>query len=203
MNNVYFHRGLVTREDRHRLNGHGSGVLWFTGLSAAGKSTIAHGLEKELHDLGIRSYTLDGDNVRHGLNADLGFSREDRRENLRRIVEVSKLFTDAGIIVICAFITPFEEDRRFIRQRFEGGNYLEVYVKCRIETCEQRDPKGLYRKAREGLIKEYTGISSPFDEPEGAHVTLDTETLSAPDCVGRLLGVLKSADFWRPAAAAR
>lgn len=196
-NDIVFHRGLVSRRDRAALNGHGSGVFWLTGLPAAGKSTIAHGLEKELHDQQVRAYVLDGDNVRHGLNADLGFSREDRRENLRRITEVSRLFADAGVIVICAFITPFEEDRRFIRRQLGDEHFVGVYVKCSLETCEQRDPKGQYKKAREGMIREYTGVSSPFEEPGSPDIVLDTERLTAEESVKVLLDHLRNENFWR------
>jgi len=164
-NNVVWYDGYVKRQHRNRLNKHKSGLVWFTGLSASGKSTIAHCVERELFNLGIRTYVLDGDNVRQGLNVNLGFSREDRRENLRRIVELSKLMVDAGIIVFAAFISPYREDREFVRKRFDSDNFLEIYVKCSVEECERRDPKGQYKKARAGIIKDYTGISAPYEEP--------------------------------------
>jgi adenylylsulfate kinase len=169
--------GSINRNDRSALNRHGSGLLWFTGYSGAGKSTIAHGVEKELYRRSIRAYVLDGDNVRHGLNADLGFSREDRRENIRRIVEVSRLFVDAGIIVLASFIAPYREDRDFIRAGFQGENYYEIHVKCSIGECQRRDPKGMYNKAQQGLIKNYTGVSSPYENPLAPDLIIDTETM--------------------------
>lgn len=189
-NHVVWHDGYVTREDRNRLNCHKSGLLWFTGLSASGKSTIAHKVEKYLFEQGVRAYVFDGDNIRHGINSDLGFSREDRKENLRRIVEISKLFVDAGMIVLAAFISPFRQDREYIRKRFEGDNFFEIYVKCSIEECERRDPKGQYKKARAGIIKNYTGISSPYEEPDSPDLVLDTEKLSIDEAVQRVLNML-------------
>ena len=177
-NNTVWHKGYISNKDRNGLNRHDSGVIWFTGLSAAGKSTIAHHVEKELHHKGIRAYVFDGDNIRHGLNSNLGFSPEDRAENIRRIVEVSRLFVDAGIIVLASFITPLREHRKYIRERFNGMKYLEVYVKCSIEECIRREPKGLYKKAIEGAIGNYTGISSPFEEPEDPDLVFDTEILT-------------------------
>ena len=174
---VIWHEGYVTRRDREQKNKHKSLLVWFTGLSAAGKSTIAHLVEKELFERGIRSYVLDGDNIRHGLNSNLGFTREDRMENLRRVAEVSKLMVDAGILVLAAFISPFREDRAYVRGRFETGDFLEVYVKCPIEVCEKRDPKGQYKKARAGIIKNYTGISAPYEEPENPELVIDTGKL--------------------------
>ncbi len=174
-NHVVWHDGYVKREERNRLNNHKSGLVWFTGLSASGKSTIAHRVERKLFDKGIRTYVFDGDNVRHGINSNLGFSREDRKENLRRIAELSKLFVDAGMVVLAAFISPYKEDREYIRKRFDGDNFLEIYVKCSVKECERRDPKGPYKKARTGIIKEYTGISSPYEEPENPDLILDTE----------------------------
>ncbi len=190
-NHVVWHKGHVSRADRNSLNGHESGLVWFTGLSASGKSTIVHNVEVELFSRGIRTYVLDGDNIRHGLNANLGFSREDRRENLRRIVEVSKLFVDAGILVLAAFISPYREDRRYIRERFEGDNFLEVYVKCSVEECERRDPKGQYKKARAGIIKNYTGISAPYEEPENPDLVVDTERLDLDEAARRVLALLE------------
>jgi adenylylsulfate kinase len=186
-NNTIWHKGLVTREDRNRLNSHKSGVIWFTGLSASGKSTIAHAVEKKLFDKGIRAYVFDGDNIRHGLNVNLGFSEEDRKENIRRIVEVCKLFTDAGIIVLAAFITPLEAQRRYIRQQLTDFNYTEVYVNCGIDECIRRDPKGQYKKAKEGLIKNYTGVSSPFEEPQNPDVVLDTSRVGIEESVNLVL----------------
>lgn len=190
-NHVIWHETLVSRQERHRMNKHKSGLLWFTGLSAAGKSTIAHHLEKELFDRGIRSYVLDGDNVRHGVNANLGFSREDRRENLRRIAEVSKLMVDAGLVVLAAFISPYREDRKFVQQTVGEDHFFEIYVKCPIEVCEKRDPKGQYKKARAGIIKNYTGVSAPYEEPETPDLVIDTE---AQDVGGSVQSVLELLD---------
>ena len=174
---VIWHECLVKRCDRNSLNSHSSGLVWFTGLSAAGKSTIAHAVEKELHDRGIRTYVLDGDNIRHGLNANLGFSPEDRKENIRRIGEVAKLMADAGVLTFAAFISPYREDRDAVRELFKDDNFIEVYVKCSVEECERRDPKGQYKKARAGIIKNYTGISSPYEEPLTPELVVDTETM--------------------------
>ena len=165
-------------------------VLWFTGLSGAGKSTIANLVERQLFALGRHSYLLDGDNVRHGLNKDLGFSDEDRVENIRRIGEVSKLFTDSGVIVLSAFISPFTSDRRLVRNLFPAGEFIEVFMDTPLETCEQRDPKGLYEKARAGKIKHFTGIDSPYEAPERPEVRLDTSQMSVDDCVNRLISYL-------------
>lgn len=164
--------------------------MWFTGLSAAGKSTIAYGVEERLFRLGIRSYILDGDNVRHGINSDLGFSLQDRKENIRRIAEISRLFVDAGFIVLAAFISPFIKDRDFARNRFSGGNFYEVYIKCSIQECERRDPKGMYEKARRGIIKNYTGISTPYEEPESPDLVIDTEKLNIEDSIQDVLNFM-------------
>lgn len=173
--NVVWWNGHITRADRNFLNKHKSGLVWLTGLSAGGKSTIAHGAEKILFERGVRTYVLDGDNIRHGLNSDLSFIREDRKENIRRIAEVSKLFIDAGIIVLASFITPHPEDRKFLRDTFEGDHFYLIYVKCSIETCIRRDPKGMYAKALGGIIKDYTGISAPYFPPKDADLVIDTE----------------------------
>ena len=191
------HAGTVTVKDRNRLNGHRSLTVWFTGLPASGKSTIAHALEEKLYDRGIRTYVLDGDNVRRGLNSDLGFSREDRQENIRRISEISWLLMDAGVVVLCAFISPFEEDRRCVRERLGGDRYLEVYVRCSLETCESRDPKDQYKKARAGLIKNYTGVSTPYEEPRNPDLTIDTEEVSVHGAVSSLLSVMSERHFLR------
>lgn len=187
---VIWHETLVSEEDRHRLNKHRSGLLWFTGLSASGKSTIAHHLEKELFDRNIRAYVLDGDNVRHGLNSNLGFSREDRKENLRRIAELSKIMVNAGLVVLAAFISPYREDRAFIREKIGGRRFFEIYVKCRADVCEKRDPKGQYIKARKGIIKNYTGISAPYEEPEDPDLILNTEELDVHSSVQEVLKLL-------------
>ncbi len=192
---VIWHKGLVTREDRNTLNDHKSGLIWLTGLSASGKSTIAHALEKRLFEQDIRSYVLDGDNVRHGINGNLGFSREDRQENLRRVAEIAKLFVDAGILVLAAFISPYREDREYIRQRFKEDNFAEVYVKCSLEECERRDPKGQYKKARAGIIQNYTGISSPYEEPESPDLVIDTCSTGLQDCVESIFLMLQARDL--------
>jgi adenylylsulfate kinase len=202
-NNTVWHKGHVTKEDRNRLNRHDSGVIWFTGLSASGKSTISHDIEKELHRQGIRAYVFDGDNIRHGLNANLGFSDGDRKENIRRIVEVAKLFVDAGIIVLASFITPMQEQRTYIREQFKGTKYIEVYVKCDVRECIRRDPKGLYRKAQTGIIKNYTGISSPFEEPVNPDLILDTKKLTVDESVARVLDYLQGSDFFSPGGSLR
>ncbi len=194
-NHVVWDDRYVKRAERNRLNNHKSGLVWFTGLSASGKSTIAHCVERELFSRGIHTYVFDGDNVRHGLNSNLGFSREDRRENLRRIAELSKLFVDAGILVFAAFISPYREDREYIRKRFDGDNFLEIYVKCSVEECERRDPKGQYKKARAGIIKEYTGVSSPYEEPENPDLILDTERFDIETSIKKVLALLNGKKF--------
>lgn len=171
--NTVWHNATVTRARREQLHGHKGAVVWFTGLSGAGKSTLAHTVEERLHQMGCRTYVFDGDNVRHGLCSDLGFGPEDRAENIRRIVEMSRLFVDAGTIALAAFISPFERDRRWARERL-GADYNEVYCRCALAICEQRDTKGLYKRARAGEIKDFTGISSPYEEPKGAELTVDT-----------------------------
>lgn len=188
---VVWHNGHVTREDRNRLNRHKSGIIWLTGLPGAGKSTIAHQVEKELYKEGIRAYVLDGDNIRHGLNADLEFNRESRRENIRRVVEVSKLFMDAGLIVLTAFISPFANDRASAREYFAKDFFYEVFIRCPIEECEKRDTKGHYRKARAGIIKEYTGVSAPYEPPEHPDLIIDTNTLDLKNSVQSILDFVK------------
>jgi adenylylsulfate kinase len=188
---VVWHEEYIKRGDRNRLNNHKSGLVWFTGLSASGKSTIAHRVDNELFKKSVRSYVLDGDNVRHGLNRNLGFSREDRRENLRRIAELSKLFVDAGILVISAFISPYKEDRDYIRKRFEGDNFFEIYIKCSIQECEKRDPKGQYKRAKAGIIKNYTGISSPYEEPESPDLVIETERYDVNSSVRQVISLIK------------
>ena len=195
---VVWHDGLVTRDDRNLLNSHKSGLLWLTGLSAAGKSTVAHALEKTLFDRGVRTYVLDGDNVRHGLNSNLGFSPEDRKENIRRIAEVGKLMVDAGILVITAFISPYREDRVSARSLFKDGDFIEAYIKCSLEECEKRDPKGLYKKARAGEIKNYTGISAPYEEPENPELVIDTECCDVEGSAGQILAFLEERKFMSP-----
>jgi adenylylsulfate kinase len=198
---IVWHECLVNRVDRNRLNKHRSGLVWFTGLSASGKSTIAHGVEKELFSLGVRTYVLDGDNVRHGLNANLGFSPEDREENIRRIGEVAKLMVDAGLVVFTAFISPYCKDRDAVRKLFGGEDFYEVFVKCSLGECEKRDPKGLYRKARAGIIKNYTGISAPYEEPESPELVIDTEVLTPEDSIKRVIAFLCARNVIEPVAA--
>ena len=173
--NVVWHNATVTRERRESQNGHHGGLFWFTGLSGAGKSTLAHTVEEKLHRQGLRTFVLDGDNVRHGLCADLGFSEEDRKENIRRIGHMAMLYVEAGIVVLTAFISPFRADRDNVR-KIAGVDFHEIYCKCSLEICEDRDVKGLYKRARAGEIPDFTGISSPYEEPEYADLTVDTES---------------------------
>lgn len=189
--NLTWHHAAVAKADRRVKNGHGSCVLWFTGLSGSGKSSIANAVSKELHQRGVREYVLDGDNIRHGLNRDLGFSDEDRTENIRRIGEVAKLFVDSGAIVTSAFISPFREDRDLVRALFEKGEFIEVFVDCPLEECERRDPKKLYEKARRGEIRDFTGIDSPYEAPEQPEITISSDSLSVEEAVGEVLGYLK------------
>ncbi|MRR56908.1 MAG: adenylyl-sulfate kinase [Deltaproteobacteria bacterium] len=187
---VVWHHATVTRQRREALNCHQGAVLWLTGLSGSGKSTIAHALEEALFARGCRTYVLDGDNIRHGLCGDLGFSREDRQENIRRIAEASQLFVDAGLIVMTAFISPFRQDRERARRLLTNSNFIEIHCACSSEVCEERDVKGLYRKARQGLIPEFTGISSPYEAPEDPELTLDTATQSIEESVAQILKFL-------------
>ncbi|MDH3538300.1 MAG: adenylyl-sulfate kinase [Gammaproteobacteria bacterium] len=173
--NVVWHNATVTRKRRERQNGHKGGLFWFTGLSGAGKSTLAHSVEETLYQNGYRTFVLDGDNVRHGLCADLSFSDEDRKENIRRIGHMSMLYVEAGIVVLTAFISPFRADRENVR-KISGSDFHEIYCKCSLEVCEDRDVKGLYKRARAGEIPDFTGISSPYEEPEFADLTVDTES---------------------------
>ncbi|MCI2923317.1 adenylyl-sulfate kinase [Staphylococcus hominis] len=193
--NITWHDSEVTKEDRQRQNDHKSAVIWFTGLSGSGKSTISVALEKALFEEGKHSYRLDGDNVRHGLNKNLGFSPEDRKENIRRIGEVSKLLVDAGTIAITAFISPYREDRDEVRDILEDGEFIEVYTECSVEECEKRDPKGLYEKARSGEIKEFTGISAPYEAPKHSEITINTETQSIDESVEHILNYLKEHQY--------
>ena len=173
--NVVWHNATVTRDRRELQNGHRGGLFWFTGLSGAGKSTLAHSVEERLHQDGYRTFVLDGDNVRHGLCADLSFSDEDRKENIRRVGHMSMLYVEAGIIVLTAFISPFRADRDNVR-KIAGSDFHEIYCQCSLEVCEDRDVKGLYKKARAGEILDFTGISSPYEAPEFADLTVDTES---------------------------
>ena len=172
--NVVWERSLITRQDREALIGHKSFVLWFTGLSGSGKSTLAHAVEKKLYEKGCSTFVLDGDNVRHGLSSNLSFSEEDRKENIRRIGEAAKLMTEAGIIVLTAFISPFRGGREMVRNLFPHGEFIEVYCNASLEVCESRDVKGLYKKARAGEIKNYTGIDSPYETPVNPEIVVTT-----------------------------
>lgn len=187
MNDIKWHSHQVTKEVRARQLGQRPAVVWFTGLSGAGKSTLANALESALVERGIHTYLLDGDNVRHGLNRDLGFSDGDRVENIRRVAEVARLMVDAGLVVVAAFISPFRADRAMARELFAPGEFVEVYVDTPIETCEQRDPKGLYRKARSGEIARFTGIDSPYEVPEAPELRVDTRGRDVAQCVSELL----------------
>ena len=188
---ISWHKHKVTKEERSKIKGHKPCILWFTGLSGSGKSTIANALEEILNRKGYHTYLLDGDNIRHGLNKNLGFSAEDRKENIRRIGEVSKLFVDAGLIVITAFISPFKEEREFARSLVNENEFIEVFVDTPLETCEERDPKGLYKKAREGKIKEFTGISSPYETPEMPDIHIRTNRLTIDESVEKILTYLE------------
>jgi len=189
--NVTWHETRVDREAHESLNGHRGAVLWFTGLSGSGKSTVATELEHVLHGRGVHTFVLDGDNIRHGLNGDLGFSPEEREENIRRIGEVAHLFSEAGIIVLTAFISPYRKDRDRARALNDEGRFLEVYCRCGLETCEERDPKGLYAKARAGEIPEFTGISAPYEEPESPELLIDTDAMTVDEAVRRVVAVLE------------
>jgi adenylylsulfate kinase len=189
--NITWHDTTITKQDRHAQNGHGSCVLWFTGLSGSGKSTIANAVSNELFRQGINEYVLDGDNIRHGLNKDLGFSEYDRTENIRRIGEVAKLFVDSGKVVTTAFISPFRSDREQVRTIFSENEFIEVFVDCPLEECERRDPKQLYAKARAGEIKDFTGIDSPYEAPEQPEITIRSNQLSVEEAVQLVLGYLQ------------
>ncbi|ENQ3077671.1 adenylyl-sulfate kinase [Bacillus cereus] len=193
--NITWHAASVSKEERRKQNKNYSFVLWFTGLSASGKSTVANAVARKLFEKNIGNYVLDGDNIRHGLNKDLGFSEHDRTENIRRIGEVAKLFVDNGSIVLTAFISPFREDRRQVRDILEQDEFVEVFVKCPIEECEKRDPKGLYKKARSGEIKQFTGIDSPYEEPIQAEVIVETHCYSIEECAQQIIAYLQKRSF--------
>lgn len=189
---VIWHHASVNRSRREKLNSHKSVLLWLTGLSGSGKSTLAHAVEERLHSTNRRTFVLDGDNVRHGLCGDLGFSNADRVENIRRVGETAKLFLEAGIITLTAFISPFRSDRERVRSILPHGDYLEIFCSCPLSVCEEIDVKGLYKKARLGDIKNFTGISSPYEEPEAPDLLVDTHILSMDECVEKVLNLLKS-----------
>jgi adenylylsulfate kinase len=188
--NVVWHHATVTRKRREGQNCHRSAVLWFTGLSGSGKSTLAHAVEERLHQMGCRTFVFDGDNVRHGLNSNLGFSAEDRKENIRRIGEMCKLFVEAGVIALTAFISPFRDDREKVRKLMDQGDFIEVFCDCSLEVCEKRDVKGMYAKARRGEIKEFTGISSPYERPENPELSFDTGNVPLEECVEGIVSYL-------------
>lgn len=193
--NIVWHESNVTKKDRQEQNNHRSAALWFTGLSGSGKSSVSVALEKKLHELGIHTYRLDGDNVRHGLNKNLGFSPEGRKENIRRIGEVANLMVDAGLVTLTAFISPYRKDRDGARALLGENEFIEVYVKCSVEACEARDPKGLYKKARAGEIKGFTGIDAPYEEPFNPEVIVDTEKQSLEESVQVLVTYLKKKGY--------
>jgi adenylylsulfate kinase len=192
--NLTWHAHTVTREEREKKFGHKGRTVWLTGLSGSGKSTLANELDYRLNQRGVRSFVLDGDNIRMGLNKGLGFSPNDRKENIRRIGEVAKLFTNAGVVNVTAFISPYREDRDQARSVQEEGDFIEVYVACSLETCESRDPKGLYKKARAGQIPEFTGISAPYEEPTQPELVVRTDENSVEECVDQILAYLESKD---------
>ena len=189
--NTIYHNATVTRERRNRLNKHKSVVVWFTGLSGSGKSTLAHSVEEALHNLGCVTFVLDGDNVRHGLSSNLTFSDDDRKENIRRIGEVAKLMMEAGVIAITAFISPFNKDRNLVRQLLLQGDFVEIFCKASLETCESRDVKGLYKRARAGKIKNYTGIDSPYEAPDNPELVVNTESELLEESVAKVMDFLK------------
>jgi len=195
MDNVIYHNPIITRESRSQSNGHKSIVIWLTGLSGSGKSTLAHSVEEKLHDMNCRTFVLDGDNIRHGLSSDLTFSDDDRKENIRRIGETAKLMLEAGVITITAFISPFKRDRNLVRQLLPKGDFVEIYCKASIEICELRDVKGLYKRARSGEIKNYTGINSPYEEPTNPELVIDTENESLEESVAKVIKLLKSKEI--------
>ena len=190
--NTIYHNATVTRQRREELNDHKSVIIWFTGLSGSGKSTLAHSVEEELYKLNCRTFVLDGDIVRHGLSSNLTFIDNDRKENTRRVGEASKLMMEAGVITITAFISPFREDRNNVRQLLPKGDFIEIYCKASLEICESRDVKGLYKRARSGEIKSYTGIDSPYEAPDNPELIIDTDSESLEESVTKVIDLLKS-----------
>jgi len=186
-----WHHATVTRNRREKQNGHKSTIIWFTGLSGAGKSTLAHAVEERLHQMNCHTFVLDGDNVRHGLCGDLGFTDQDRQENIRRIAEVAKLMLEAGTITLTAFISPFRAERNLARNLVPHGDFIEIYCSCDLNICEERDVKGLYKKARQGEIKHFTGISSPYEAPEKPELSVDTGRFALEECVDQVLALLQ------------
>lgn len=189
--NITWHRPLITQADRERRNRYKGAVLWLTGLPSCGKSTLGHEVERRLFERGCNSYVLDGDNIRHRLNKDLGFSPEDRKENIRRIGGVANLFADAGIIVLTAFISPYQEDRDQARALNEPGRFFEVFCKCTVKECERRDPKGLWGRARKGEIAEFTGVNAPYEEPRDPEIVVETDKLSLEECAEQIIRYLE------------
>jgi len=192
--NIHWHAGSITRAEREKLSGHRGVTIWFTGLPASGKSTLAVATEKALHSRMVHTYILDGDNIRHGLNSNLGFSPDDRTENIRRIGEVAKLFRDSGIVNLVAFISPYRKDRQFARGLAGDNTFIEAFVDCPLPICEQRDPKGSYAKARAGMIHEFTGISAPYGIPESPEIHLRTDIMTLPECVDIILAYLETCE---------
>jgi adenylylsulfate kinase len=190
--NTLWHCATVTRQRREQKNAHKSAVLWFTGLSGSGKSTLAHAVEEQLHQNGLNTFVLDGDNMRHGLCNDLGFSNTDRKENIRRISETAKLLLEAGVITLTAFISPFKAERATARNLMPHGDFIEIHCFCPLTVCEQRDVKGLYKKARLGEIKDFTGISSPYEEPDNPDLKLDTSQLTLEESVQKVISLLRA-----------
>ena len=188
--NIVWHDHKITKDDRIKLNKNKPALLWFTGLSGSGKSTIANATEELLYQLGTKTYLLDGDNIRHGLNKDLGFSDEDRIENIRRIGEVAKLFVDSGTLTLTAFISPFRAERQMVRELVEAGEFIEVFIDTPLDICEQRDPKGLYKKARSGEIKNFTGIDSAYESPLHPEITIKTAEKSIETCAKEIINHL-------------
>jgi adenylylsulfate kinase len=189
------HKGVITKEDRQTLNGHRSTIIWFTGLSGSGKSTLATKLEEMLFEKGVKTYILDGDNVRLGLNRDLGFTAKDREENIRRIGEVARLFVEAGMIVMTAFISPYRKDREFVRSLVDQDEFIEIYVKCPLEVCEQRDIKGHYKMARQGIIKNFTGVDDPYEEPKHPEMVVETERMTVDESVEGIIRFLEERGY--------
>jgi len=193
--NIIYHNATITRERRNQLNSHKSVVIWLTGLSGSGKSTLAHSVEEELYNLDCRTFVLDGDNVRHGLSSNLSFSDDDRKENIRRIGEAAKLMMESGVIAMTAFISPFKKDRNLVRQLLPQGDFIEIYCNASLEACESRDVKGLYKRARAGEIKNYTGIDSPYEAPDNPELVIDTGGELLEESVSKVIDFLKSKEI--------
>lgn len=189
--NIIKHSFLINKEKRNTLKKHNSFLMWFTGLSGSGKSTIANAVEQKLFNMGVHTYTLDGDNVRKGLNKDLTFSPEDRTENIRRIAQVANLFVDSGTVVLAAFVSPYKKDREMIKNTVKSSNFVEIFIDTPVEECEKRDVKGLYAKARKGLIKDFTGINAPYESPENPDITIDTTKVSVDEAAETIIETIR------------